>query len=371
MNPNTGSGIAQGTRCAAVKVTGCGGVGAELVLLEHPADTDGPLVQTSRKPPLALFAVEAGDERGLIERLHELGSLAATWSSDDAHSLARAWWQKRRNDPLLPRGLAIVADRVDELKRAIAVVEKQVRGGGPEGTLSAGETAKVYYDPAAEAFGDRIAFVYPGLGSHFAGMGRELATFWPDVLRAHDTRTGFLRDQLDPSIWWNGELPRPFDDHRHPILGNVSVSCLVTDLLGRLRVTPRAAIGYSMGEASALVALRAWDNRDELHERLWSSSLFQTDLAGPCAAARRTWQLAENEGVDWIAGIVLAGADAVRAALAASERVYVLIVNSAFETVIGGQRGRVAELVKALGCPFIELSDVSTVHCEIGRTHRS
>ena len=59
--------------------------------------------------------------------------------------------------------------------------------------------------------------------------------------------------------------------------------------------------------------------------------------------------------------------EAVREAIAAKSRVYILITNTARETVIGGYRRAVEEVVKALRCPFIELPTVSTVHCEIGR----
>ena len=60
------------------------------------------------------------------------------------------------------------------------------------------------------------------------------------------------------------------------------VGSLVTDVLRGLGVTPDAAIGYSLGESAALVALRAWANRDEMHGRLRSSPLFESELAGPC-----------------------------------------------------------------------------------------
>ena len=53
---------------------------------------------------------------------------------------------------------------------------------------------------------------------------------------------------------------------------------------------------------------------------------------------------------------------------AVKARVYVLIRNTAEETVIGGQRAAVDAVVKALRCPFVELPTVSTVHCEIART---
>ena len=113
-----------------------------------------------------------------------------------------------------------------------------------------------------------VAFVYPGLGNHFEGMGRELGLLWPDVLRRQDAENRSLRDQLAPEVWWNSEPPRKFADHRAPILGQVAVGSLVTDILLGLGIAPDAAIGYSMGESAALVALRAWTDRDELADRL-------------------------------------------------------------------------------------------------------
>ena len=159
-----------------------------------------------------------------------------------------------------------------------------------------------------------------------------------------------------------------FADHRVPILGSVAVGALVTDILRSLGVVPDAAIGYSLGESAALVALRAWTDRDEMLRRLNLSPLFRTELAGPCNAARRLWGIPPIEPVEWVAGIVPRSSEAVRTAIAGQSRVYVLIRNTAEETVIGGHRQAVDQVVKALRCPFVELSTVSTVHCEIGRT---
>ena len=104
-----------------------------------------------------------------------------------------------------------------------------------------------------------------------------------------DSENRYLRDQFAPEVWWNGTLPPRFADQRLPILGQVTVGSLVTDILRGLGVKPDAAIGYSMGESAALVALRAWGDRDEMLSRLQSSPLFESELAGPCHAARRAW----------------------------------------------------------------------------------
>src|SRR5262249_7083585 len=153
---------------------------------------------------------------------------------------------------------------------------------------------------------------YPGLGSYFEGMGRELGLLWPDVVRRQDEQTRTLRDQLDPEVWWSGRLPHSFADHRTPILGQVAVGSLVTDILLDLGIGPDAGIGSSRAEPAALVSLRAWSDREELAARLQSSPLFARQLSGSYEAARRAWGLAPDQPVNWVAGIVSRSAEEVQ-----------------------------------------------------------
>ena len=79
---------------------------------------------------------------------------------------------------------------------------------------------------------------------------------------------------------------------------------------------------------------------------MMASTLFTTDLAGPCTAARKAWKLTENETVDWLAVIVPCAAAKVRQALRGKDRVALLIVNTPQETVVGGDRQAVLALVQ-------------------------
>ena len=179
-------------------------------------------------------------------------------------------------------------------------------------------------------------------------MGREIALLWPEILRSQDARNGYLLDQFAARTWWDGDLSA-LDDHRAPILGQVSLGSLTTDLFRRLGVSPDAAIGYSMGESAALVSLGAWTDRDEMTRRLMASPLFATELAGTCEAARRSWNLQPGEPVDWVAGIVPCSSARVERAIGDTPRVYVLIINSAEETLIGGRRREVRGCCECTG----------------------
>ncbi len=369
----------EGPRRAVVSASGLGGVPQFVVLEEFEGErTERPQELASsekaleRAQPLgprrlAVFALEADDEPGLIERMAELRDLARDWSAGHVEALARAWWLRHADNPRLTLGLALVADAAGTLLDLVNEAERRLRGGIPDNDAQHGEVSRVYRREFVPSGPNRLAFVYPGLGSHFGGMGRAFSVLWPDVLRAQDSRNGYLRDQLDPCVWWSGDLPRSFADHRVPILGNVAVGSLVTDVLRDIGLAPDAAIGYSLGESAALVALGAWPNRDLMLRRLRSSALFHRELAGPCDAARRVWGIPPGEPVDWIAGIVPRSLEAVRRAISGKCRVYALIKNTAEETVLGGFRPAVADVVATLECAFVELSTVSTVHCEIGR----
>jgi acyl transferase domain-containing protein/3-hydroxymyristoyl/3-hydroxydecanoyl-(acyl carrier protein) dehydratase len=358
-----------GPRRTGIAVTGLGGTDHRVVLegieeTEHP----GAFREGERLRPLgphrsSLFAIEADDVAGLSEELGVLLSIIEKSSDRPLETLAREWFEHHPTDHRRELGMALIADDAGRLRRAIETARSALRGGG-EVVPPSMPGLRIFPPRAVRG---RIAFIFPGLGNVFAGMGRELSSLWPEILREQDARNARLRDQVAPGTWWEGDLPARFEDHRAPILGQVSVGSFTTDLLHRFGVRPDAAIGYSMGESAALVALGAWNDRDEMARRLVESSLFASELAGPCRAARRAWGLEPGEPADWVAGIVPCSSSTVQAAIGDRARVYVLIKNSADETVIGGQRSAVRAVVGALDCPFLELPIVSTVHCEVGR----
>ena len=215
--------------------------------------------------------------------------------------------------------------------------------------------------------GSGLAFVFPGMGNHFAGMGRELSACWPEVLRRQDARNELLRSQMAGGTYWNVDPPAEFDDHRASIFGQVSLGTFMADLLRSAGVRPDSAIGYSLGETTAFFSLGAWTDRDEMFRRFDASTLFRTDLAGPRDAARVAWGLEAGEPVEWVAGILQRPAEKIRAALGEIERAYLLIVNTDRQAVIGGRREAVRRLAEKVGGRFHPLPLVSTVHCEVVR----
>src|SRR5262249_49135162 len=143
---------------------------------------------------------------------------------------------------------------------------------------------RVFYSPQPLGPGAKVAFVYPGSGNQFDGMGRDLTPEWPDVLRRQQSESELLRSQFAPEHFWDGKADAA--PARDLMFGQVTVGSLVSDILVSLGVKCDTMLGLSLGESAGLFGVRAWRSRDEMFRRMRGSTLFVSDLAPPYDAAR-------------------------------------------------------------------------------------
>jgi acyl transferase domain-containing protein/3-hydroxymyristoyl/3-hydroxydecanoyl-(acyl carrier protein) dehydratase len=286
---------------------------------------------------------------------------------------ARRWWREHRPSPARRLGLALVARNGDDLRAQLDFVERCLRESPDQPTAPLERTGpvpslrdRIFYNPRPLRPIGHVAFVYPGSGNHYPGMGRELSAAFPAALARQVAENRTLHRQFAPESFWDGDRSTPIDP-RAAIFGPVCVGAMVSDLLALFGVKPAAAIGYSLGESAALFGLRAWRDRDLMDQRLRGSRLFATDLAGPNDAARAVWGLTAGEPAEWLSGVVQHPADVVRQALPHFPRTYLLIVNTPSECVIGGHRPAVDALAEHLGGRFHAVRDVTIAHCDIVR----
>ena len=319
--------------------------------------------------PSALFAVEADDIAALVRGVDELEVLVARFPDAPIEALARRWWQTYPNRPDQHLGLGLIAENGESLRQRLDAARRVIRDGS-----ASVPTEGLSFSLALTQQGALRRAARPGCrsGVRLSGDGQPV---WRDGARAvgavarspPQTRCREPHFAGRSSAW--GRTGMPTRPRASPTIARRSS---VRSLWGAWSATcssgsaaPEAAIGYSLGESAALIALRAWTARDAMYRRLVLSPLFQTELAGPCEAARRAWKVADDEAVEWVAGIAPYPSETVRKALEGRPRVYLLMVNTPTETVIGGDRRAVEAVVRDLGGRFLPLPLVSTVHCAV------
>jgi PfaB family protein len=344
-------------------------------------------VQLERKRPLGyqpsgIFIVEGANKHELLAGLealhHHVDFQPSTQDpgspiQNTIEQTARQWYIHNGVSSENLRGLAIVATNSDELKEHITAGKAAILSDTPckiEGSSG------VHYAPHPLGRQGQLAFVFPGSGSHYIGMGRDIGVHWPEILRQTDARTRQLKSQSLPACyvpwrvswqpgWQKAAYEKIISDPLNMIFGQVVHGGVVADLAGYFAITPSAVIGYSLGESTGYFAMDVWPERGEMLRRMQQTDLFTSQLAGTCKAARRMWAVAPDEKVDWCVAVVNRSAQSVRPVVGRYATTRLLIINTPDECVIGGRRSDVRSAIKMLDCEAIYLDGVVTVHCDV------
>ncbi|MBV5338400.1 MAG: acyltransferase domain-containing protein [Deltaproteobacteria bacterium] len=360
-----------GPRRAGVSSCGVDGSCSHVVL--EGWDKQLPGKAPERIAPLGngnefLFALAGDNPDELKAELDELGRNLLKSKKNSILQLASICRDRYEASSGKALAMSLVARNAGELEALI----EQGKFTLTTGELSPGNVPalrdRLFYAPAPLGRDAQIAFVFPGSGNHYPGMGMELFSRWPEILRNQNAENLYLRKQFQPELFWNGAPASEIDiNHRAVIFGQVAIGSAVADLVRSFGVAPSAVIGCSLGESAGLFALRAWRDRDGMYTRMQESTLFTHDLGGECRAARLAWEVGESETINWSLGVVEATAEEVRRLLVDIPRVYLLIINTPDECVVGGDAAAVKKLVTGLGCRFFPLQGVTTVHCEVAQ----
>ena len=369
-------------RRACVGVMTSDGNCTHVLLEEYEGDTGIGSTQAAapeRRRPLGyqssgLFIVEGDDKKEILEGLASLWDHIRTGVSMGLpmEQTARTWYLKKGSRPEKKRALSLVVKDRDQVENEILKARQLVASGEKD---SAPGHANTFYTPEPLGGSAGTAFVFPGSGNHYLGMGRDMGVQWPSILRQMDAETRQLKRQMIPEYfipyraswenrWESQALHQIHADPLGAIFGQVMHGSVAARMAQQFMARPKAVIGYSLGETAGLVGMGVWKGQDHLLKRMVESPLFMTELTGPCHSLRKSWGLDPEKPFEWQVVAVDRAAGVVRPIIEKIPMTRLLIINSPNESVIGGEKESVQKLVKTLGCNAVTLDGVVTVHCD-------
>ncbi|MEV6172001.1 type I polyketide synthase [Streptomyces sp. NPDC051954] len=301
-------------RRAGVSSFGISGTNAHLILEEAPEDEVPQSPVPGGVVPLVVSARSAGSLAGQAGRLAGFveGGKAPLASVAGALVSGRA---------LLSERAVVVADSEDE---ALAGLNALARGESPAGLV----TGKVNSSGAP----GKVVWVFPGQGSQWAGMGRELLDSSPVFAE----RIAQCAAALEPWIDWSlvdvlrgeGELERV--DVVQPASFAVMVG--LAAVWSSVGVLPDAVLGHSQGEIAAACVSGALSLEDAARVVALRSQAIASQLAGRGG----------------MASVALSESEAVARIERWADRVELAAVNGPSSVVIAGDAEALDEALEAL-----------------------
>jgi len=201
----------------------------------------------------------------------------------------------------------------------------------------------------------KIAFVFPGQGSQYAGMGREVAEKFPIARAAFDEVDSALSFPLSRLCFEGPEEDLKLTENTQPAILTTSVALF--RLLEERGIRPDFVAGHSLGEYSALVA---------------AGALTLSEAASLVRRRGRYMQEAVPVGVGAMAavlGLDLPAVQSVCEKAAQGQVVSPANLNSPGQIVIAGNREaveRAVPLAKDVGAKRVILLQVSApFHCAL------
>ncbi|MFD9545666.1 acyltransferase domain-containing protein, partial [Streptomyces sp. NPDC060022] len=293
-------------RRAGVSSFGISGTNAHVILEQAPESEPTEDSGRTREPGVSAWMVSAKSEAALRSQIERLRSFVAERPELDPVDVG---WSLATTRAALEHRAVVVGESQDELLAALPTAAATPRA------------------TSAAAGSGGVVFVFPGQGSQWVGMAREL---W-DTSPVFRERLTECETALAPYVDWSltdvvlheGDLDRV--DVVQPVLWAVMVA--LTEVWRSAGVVPSAVVGHSQGEIAAACV---------------TGRLSLDDAAR--AVALRAKVLMAVAGEDGMVSLA-AGRDAVEDLVSAwVDRVSVAAVNGPSSTVVSGD----AEALDAL-----------------------
>jgi len=203
---------------------------------------------------------------------------------------------------------------------------------------------------------DRIAFVFPGQGSQYVGMGKDLCAQFAVAKQTFAEADEALGSRLSELCFYGPEGDLKLTENTQPAILTTSVAALRV-LESETAMRPAFVAGHSLGEYSALVAVDALQFRDAVTVVRERGSLMQQAVPAGAGAMAVVLGL-ETQAVRELCEVAGEG-----------ETVSPANYNGSGQVVIAGAKPAVARamaLAKERGAKrVLDLSVSAPFHCQL------
>ena len=338
-------------RRAGVSSFGFGGTNFHAVLEEYT----GEFLEAGQEASLQNWPGElmlwAGSSRQeLLESIESLQQALARGAMPALRDLSYTLW-KVAKERTLGNGLsllrlAVVTTSLEDLRKKLAFADENLSGG----QASIEDHRGIYYTENPLFYEGKIAFLFPGQGSQYVDMLRELAGYFPEVRQrfeiADRTLAHLLPRHLSTHIFppprFNQEEERGCQQSltnttiAQPALGAADLGLF--HLLRALGIKPEMVAGHSYGEYVALCA----------------AGVFSEEVLYTLSESRGRF-IVESGGQDLgTMAAVSEGRERVAEVLKSVEGIWIANVNAPRQTIVSGTGRGVEEAIKRLETYGIE-----------------
>ncbi len=328
-------------RRAGVSAFGFGGTNFHAVVEEYA----GNFLTSSHDAvshcwPSELFLLTGHSRKELLEAVDKLSHALLHGASPALRDLAYTLWKHSKKDNSELK-LAIVASSLDDLQQKLTSAGENLKNPGcgqihdPKG---------IYFTEEPMGRDNKIAFLFPGQGSQYPDMLRDLAILFPEVRERFELADRILAGRLPRPLSTFIFPPPRFDQEEEricqqgltktniaqPALGAADMGLF--HLLQTFGIKPNMVAGHSYGEYVALCAAGVF-NEEVLYSLSEARGRFIAEMAGQ--------DLGTMVAVD-------AGRETVKEIVSSVEGLWIANLNAPKQTIVSGTSPGTEEAVKRL-----------------------
>jgi acyl transferase domain-containing protein/NAD(P)H-dependent flavin oxidoreductase YrpB (nitropropane dioxygenase family)/NADP-dependent 3-hydroxy acid dehydrogenase YdfG/acyl carrier protein len=326
-------------RRAGVSSFGFGGTNFHAVLEEYTGNYLEAVTPVSTHWPTELFYWAGGSRQELEREFQQIERALAGGMEMELHELAAAVWRQTHarltSGKHCPIRAAIVAASLDDLQRKLSTALKSWMTD-PQG---------IYIGDLTAGGPGKVAFLFPGQGSQYPDMLRDLAVQFPEVRESFESAGRALAGRFPkPLNAYIFPSPRFSEEEKkrdqaaltatnvaQPALGAAGAGLF--RLLQQLGLQPEMAAGHSYGEYVALHAAGFVDETTLYH-------LSET-------RGRMIIEAAEGRDLGTMAAVE-AGADSLGEVAASIDGLSIANLNGPNQTILSGSKEAIARAIEQL-----------------------